>query len=62
MRARTQSFKERHVTGAVEWVQRGDVFVRYSEIDGYGFRSMKVNQTVEFGVTQGPQATGVRAV
>lgn len=48
--------------GAVEWVQRGDVFVHYSEIDGYGFRSLEVNQTVEFGVTQGPQATGVRAV
>ena len=51
--------------GTVEWVQRGDVFVHYSEIDGYGFRSLEVNQQVEFEVTQGPQgpqATGVRAV
>ena len=41
-----------------------DVFVRYSEIDGYGFRSLEENQHVEFEVTQGPwglQATHVRA-
>jgi CspA family cold shock protein len=39
--------------------------VHYSKIDGYGFRSLEVNQTMEFEVTQspqGPQATGVRAV
>jgi cold shock protein len=39
-------------------------FVRYSEIDGYGFRSLEENQHVEFEVTQGPkgpQATRVRA-
>ena len=48
--------------GAVEWVQRGDAFVHGSEIDGCGFRGLEVNQTVEFGVNQGPQATGVRAV
>jgi 'Cold-shock' DNA-binding domain len=29
------------------------VFVHYSEIDGYGFRSLKENQHVEFEVTQG---------
>jgi len=42
-----------------------DVFVHYSEIDGYGFRSLEENQHVEFEVTQGPkgpQATRVRAV
>jgi cold shock protein len=42
-----------------------DVFVHYSEIDGYGFRSLEENQQVEFEVAQGPkgpQATGVRAV
>ena len=41
-----------------------DVFVRYFEIDGYGFRSLEENQHVEFEVAQGPkgpQATRVRA-
>ncbi len=41
-----------------------DVFVHYSEIDGYGFRSLEENQHVEFEVSQGPkgpQATRVRA-
>src|SRR6266567_2386880 len=41
-----------------------DVFVHYSEIDGYGFRSLEENQHVEFEVAQGPkgpQATRVRA-
>ena len=41
-----------------------DVFVHYSEIDGYGFRSLEENQHVECEVTQGPkglQATHVRA-
>jgi len=40
-----------------------DVFVHYSAIDGYGFRSLEENQQVEFEVTQGPkglQATHVR--
>jgi CspA family cold shock protein len=32
-----------------------DVFVHYSEIDGYGFRSLEENQQVEFEVTQGPK-------
>jgi cold shock protein len=73
----TQSLKERHVTGNVKWfnAEKGygfiaradgpDVFVHYSEIDGYGFRSLEENQQVEFEVTQGPkgpQAAGVRAV
>jgi cold shock CspA family protein len=48
--------------GTVEWVQRGDAFVRHSEIGGYGFRSLEVNQQVEFEVTRGPQGAGVRAV
>jgi cold shock protein len=41
-----------------------DVFVHYSEIDGYGFRSLEENQHVEFEVVQGPkgpQATHVHA-
>jgi cold shock protein len=41
-----------------------DVFVHYSEIDGYGFRSLEENQQAEFEVTQGPKgppATHVRA-
>ena len=33
-----------------------DVFVHYSEIDGYGFRSLEENQHVEFEVSQGPRA------
>jgi cold shock protein len=39
-----------------------DVFVHYSEIDGYGFRSLEENQAVTFEVAQGPkgpQATRV---
>jgi cold shock protein len=62
--------------GTVKWfnVEKGygfisrtdgpDVFVHYSEIDGYGF-SLAENQHVEFEVAQGPkglQATRVRAV
>jgi cold shock protein len=42
-----------------------DVFVHYSEIDGFGFRSLEENQRVEFEVNQGPkglQAVRVRAV
>lgn len=42
-----------------------DVFVHYSAIDGYGFRSLDENQPVEFEVTQGdkgPQASNVRAL
>ncbi|NKE60758.1 cold-shock protein [Lentzea sp. PSKA42] len=42
-----------------------DVFVHYSEIDGFGYRSLEENQRVEFDVNQGPkgaQATGVRAL
>jgi CspA family cold shock protein len=61
--------------GTVKWLTRRratasspvligpDVFVHYSEIDGYGFRSLEEDQRVEFEVTQGPkgpQATGVR--
>ena len=41
-----------------------DLFVHYSEIEGYGFRSLEENEKVEFEVTQGPkglQATRVRA-
>ncbi len=66
---------ERHVTGNLKWfnAEKGygvsradgqDVFVHYSVIDGYGFRSLEENQHVEFEVTQGPkglQATHVRA-
>jgi hypothetical protein len=29
----------------------------YSEIDGYGFRSLEEDQHVEFEVTQGPRGT-----
>jgi hypothetical protein len=29
--------------------------VHYLKIDGYGFRSLEVHQTMEFGVTQGPR-------
>ena|SRR5438067_6074471 len=68
--------KERHDTGNRQVVQHGeglrlhlphrrtDLFVRYFEIDGYGFRSLDENQHVEFEATpgpKGPQATRVRA-
>ena len=54
-------------TGTVKWfnAEKGygfisrtdgpDVFVHYSEIDGYGFRSLEENQHVEFEVAQGPK-------
>jgi len=32
-----------------------DVFVHFSAIQGEGFRSLKVNQEVEFEVTSGPK-------
>ncbi len=41
-----------------------DVFVHYSAISGYGFRSLAEGQQVEFTVEQGPkgpQATNVTA-
>ncbi|WP_447003500.1 cold-shock protein [Saccharothrix isguenensis] len=42
-----------------------DVFVHYSEIDGFGYRSLEENQHVQFEINQGPkglQAVGVRPV
>ncbi|MBB5804961.1 CspA family cold shock protein [Saccharothrix ecbatanensis] len=42
-----------------------DVFVHYSEIEGFGYRSLEENQHVQFEINQGPkglQAVGVRAV
>jgi CspA family cold shock protein len=50
--------------GFISQSEGPDVFVHYSEIDGYGFRSLEENQHVEFEVAQGPkglQATHVRA-
>jgi len=43
----------------------GDVFVRYSEIQSGGFRTLEENQRVEFEIGQGqkgPQATGVTVI
>ena len=37
-----------------------DVFVHYSEIDGYGFRSLEENQHVEFEVTPRPEGAAGR--
>lgn len=42
-----------------------DVFVHYTGIEGYGFRSLDDDQRVEFDVNQGPkgpQAVHVRAI
>ena len=42
-----------------------DVFVHFSAIKGFGFRTLDENQQVEFEVTQGakgPQADHVRLV
>ena len=42
-----------------------DVFVHFSAIQGEGFKSLKVNQEVQFEVTsgpKGPQATNVVAL
>ena len=64
-------------TGTVKWFNDAkgygfisreageDVFVHYSAIEGYGHRSLRENQQVEFAVEQGPkglQATQVRAL
>jgi len=46
-------------------VEKGDVFVHYSAIEGGGFRTLYEGQQVEFSVEQGPkgpQATHVRAL
>ncbi|HEY7594470.1 MAG TPA: cold-shock protein [Actinophytocola sp.] len=65
------------INGTVKWfnAEKGfgfiareggpDVFVHYSEIDGYGFRSLEEDQRVEFEVnqgTKGPQAIHVRVI
>ncbi len=51
--------------GFIARTEGPDVFVHYSAIDGYGFRSLEENQRVEFELTQGdkgPQASNVRAL
>ncbi|MQA12534.1 MAG: cold-shock protein [Pseudonocardiaceae bacterium] len=51
--------------GFISRTEGPDVFVHYSGIDGYGFRSLEENQRVEFEVSEGPkgpQATGVRTL
>ena len=64
-------------TGTVKWFNDAkgygfisreagdDVFVHYSAIEGDGFRSLREEQQVEFGVEQGPkgpQAVHVRVL
>jgi CspA family cold shock protein len=64
-------------TGTVKWFNDAkgfgfiaraagdDVFVHYSAIEGDGFRTLREEQQVEFGVEQGPkglQAVNVRAL
>lgn len=64
-------------TGTVKWFNDAkgygfisresgdDVFVHFSAIEGFGFRSLSENQRVEFSVEQGPkglQAAQVRAI
>lgn len=60
------------VTGTVKWFNDAkgygflsrddgdDVFVHHSAIKSQGFRSLRENQRVEFGIEQGPK--GLRAV
>ncbi|MGD2144271.1 MAG: cold-shock protein [Anaerolineae bacterium] len=59
-------------TGTVKWFSDSkgygfisreageDVFVHHSDIEGGGFRSLRENENVEFGVEKG--AKGLRAV
>jgi len=50
--------------GFISRTDATDVFVHYSEIEGYGIRSIEANPHVEFEVGQGPkgpQATHVSA-
>ncbi len=60
------------VTGTVKWFNDAkgygflsrddgdDVFVHHSAINAQGFRSLRENQRVEFGIEEGPK--GLRAV
>ena len=60
------------VTGTVKWFNDAkgygflsrddgdDVFVHHSAINSQGFRSLRENQRVEFGIEEGPK--GLRAI
>ena len=41
--------------GFIQRASGEDVFVHFSAIQGEGFKSLRVNQEVEFEVTSGPQ-------
>ena len=62
------------VTGTVKWFNESkgfgfieqqsgpDVFAHFSAIAGSGFKTLAEGQSVEFTVTQGPQAENIVAI
>ncbi len=62
MKGKVKWFNDAKGYGFITQENGEDVFVHFSAIQGEGFKSLKVNQEVEFEVAsgpKGPQATKV---
>ena len=58
-------FDEKKGFGFISTEEHGDVFVRYTGIDGSGFRTLQESARVSFEITdspKGPQAVNVKAL